>query len=36
MDRMPAGVSERTIDYSGVSKDEILNYGATFPHGQEK
>jgi hypothetical protein len=33
MDRIPAGVPERTAGYSGVTRDEFLNYGATFPHG---
>jgi hypothetical protein len=36
MDRMSAGVTERTIDYSGVTRDEILNDGAIFPHGFAK
>jgi hypothetical protein len=36
MDRMPARVAERSVNYSGVTRDEILNYGASFPQGQEK
>ncbi len=36
MDRMQAGVAEKVIDYSGVSRDENLDYGAIFPHGFAK